>query len=57
MKNKLLVFAIFLVLALGILAFSPIGQGSSVANLGKVIQMGPNVFMTEMESQVRLSES
>ena len=53
----MLVFAIFLVLALGILAFSPIGQGSSVANLGKVIQMGPNVFMTEMESQVRLSES
>ena len=57
MKNKLPVFAIFLVLTVGILAFSPIGRGSSVANLGTVTQMGPNVFVAEMESQVCLSES
>ena len=57
MKNKLTVFAIFLVLTVGILAFSPIGRGSSVANLGTVTQMGPNVFVAEMESQVCLSES
>ena len=57
MKNKLPVFAVFLVLLVGILAFSPIGRGSSVANLGTVTQMGPNVFVAEMESQVCLSES
>ena len=57
MKNKLPVFAIFLVLAVVVLAFSPIGRGSSVANLGTVIQMRPNVFVAEMESQVCLAES
>lgn len=36
---------------------SPIARGSSVANLGTVIQMGPNVFVAEMESQACLSES
>lgn len=57
MKNKLPVFAIFLVLAVGVMAFSPIGRGSSVANLGTVTQMGPNIFVAEMENQVCLSES
>ncbi len=57
MKNKLPVFAIILVLAVGVLSFSPIGRGSGVANLGTVTQMGPNVFLAEMESQVCLSES
>ncbi len=57
MENKIPVFALFLVLAVGILAFSPIGRGSSVANLGTVTQMGPNIFVAEMESWVCLSES
>lgn len=57
MKNKFPLFVIFLVLAVGALALSPIARGSSVANLGTVIQMGPNVFVAEMESQACLSES
>ena len=57
MKLNVPALALFLVLVVGVLAFSPIGRGSSVADLGAVAQMGPNIFVAEMESQVCLSES
>ncbi|MCH7736134.1 MAG: hypothetical protein IH872_01915 [Chloroflexi bacterium] len=57
MKNKLPALALFLALVVGVLAFSPIGRGSSAADLGTVVQMGPTIFVAEMESRVCLSES
>ena len=57
MKNKLPVFAIFLALAIGILAFSPISPGSSAADLGVVVQLGPDMYVAEVEDQVCASES
>lgn len=57
MKNKLPIFAIFILVAVGVLVFSPIGRQTGTADLGVVVQMGPDVFVAEMESQVCLSES
>ena len=57
MKHKLPAIALFLVIVVGVLVFSPFGRGSGVADLGTVVQMGPNVYVAEMESQVCLSES
>jgi hypothetical protein len=57
MKHKLPAIALFLVIVVGVLVFSPIGRGSGVANLGTVVQMGPSIYAAEMESQVCLSES
>ena len=57
MKNKLPVFALFLVLLVGVLAFSPIGRGSTSAGPGVVLQLGPSIFVAEMEDQICLSES
>ena len=57
MKHKLPAIALFLVIVVGVLVFSPIGRGSSVADLGAVAQMGPNIYTAEMDNQVCLSES
>jgi hypothetical protein len=57
MKHKIPAMAIFLAIVVGVLVFSPIGRGSGVADLGAAVQMGPQIFAAEVESQVCLSES
>jgi hypothetical protein len=57
MKHKLPVFALFILVAVGLLVFSPIGRQTGTADLGVVVQLGADVFVAEMESQVCLSES
>ena len=57
MKHKLPAIALFLVIVVGVLVFSPVGRGSSVADLGTVVQSGPNIYAAEMDSYVCLSES
>ncbi len=57
MKNKLPIFALFILVAVGVVVFSPIGRQTGTADLGVVVQMGPDVFVAEMERQVCLSES
>lgn len=57
MKHKLPAIALFLVIVVGVLVFSPVGRGSSVADLGTVAQSGPNIYAAEMDSYVCLSES
>jgi len=57
MKNRLPIFALFILVAVGVLVFSPIGRQTGTADLGVVIQRGPDVFVAEMERQVCLSES
>lgn len=57
MNHKAPVLIFFLVAVVGVLIFSPIGRGSSLADLGTVVQVGPDVFVAEMDNQVCLSES
>ena len=57
MNHKLPALAIFAALVIGILAFSPVGRGFSDAELGYVVQLGPGVFVAEVEDQVCASES